>query len=141
MATYTCNFVLSGSGRGGQLTGRGFGGGTPPQLSSSDVLNVSVQWTGQNAPTSLTGYFMFSAAQGANQAAPSPFMNGTSYRCFDTQTASASTGPGQTTFNFPGYTYSGSIVGNYELTFIAEINTGTSSATQWSADPEFDTSN
>lgn len=145
MATYTCNFTIPGAGRGGQLTGAGLGGGQPPVLGSTDTLTVVVKWAGQNstAPAQLTGYFVISAAPAspATQVAPSPFLNGSNYTCFAAQTASASTGPGAVTYTFTGLQYGGGQPGKYELTFTAQAGTiGQPGFTQWSADPEFDTS-
>jgi hypothetical protein len=145
MATVTCYFVVPGGAKGGQLQGRGFGGaGITPVLNNGDSLTVSVQWGGPTVPSALTGYFVFSSAQDSDpsQTAPSPFLNGSNYECFDSQPGQQTTSNGTTTFTFSKqYTYGGGLPGNYELTFIAEINSGTANVTQWSADPEFDTSN
>ncbi len=115
-------------------------------LDPTNTLQVEVTWVGppSSTPDSLTGYLIFSAAsvalnQAANQAAPSPFVNGTRFVCYMTQTASAVAGPGGATFTFPAIQYAGNLRGRYELTFIAESGSG-DTATQWSADPEFDTS-
>jgi hypothetical protein len=143
MATYTCSYVIPGAGRGGRLTGNGLGS-SAPQMVARDVLQVSLQWAGSpsSAPDTLTGYFVISPSQGAPpaQASPSPFKDGSNYRCLLTQVANRASGQGGVTYNFPGLIYFGGLPGNYELTFIAETGTGTLTPTQWSADPEFDTS-
>jgi hypothetical protein len=143
MATYTCSYVIPGAGRGGRLTGNGLGA-SAPVMAARDVLQVSVQWAGppNTAPASLTGYFVFSPSQGADpsQTTPSPFKDGNNYRCLLTQVASQTPGAGGATYNFAGIIYFGGLPGKYELTFIAETGTNTATPTQWSADPEFDTS-
>jgi len=145
MTTHTCNFTIPGAGRGGQLRGPGLGGGQPPVLGSSDTLTVVVTWGGDKntAPPHLTGFFVVSAASNAptSQVAPSPFLNGANFVCLATQTAAASSGPDATKYTFPGLQYSGGQPGKYELTFTAQAgNYGDPGFTQWSADPEFDTS-
>lgn len=145
MATVTCNFTIPGAGRGGQLTGPALGGGQPPILGSTDTLAVVVTWAGQPtaAPAQLTGYFVISAASDApaSQVAPSPFLNGSNYTCFAAQTAPASSGRGAVTYTFTGLQYGGGRPGKYELTFTAQSGViGEPGFTQWSADPEFDTS-
>jgi hypothetical protein len=113
-------------------------------LGANDVLQVSLRWAGSpnTAPDNLIGYFVISPAQGADpgQTAPSPFKDGGAYRCLVSQMAPAMPGNGSVTYNFGGLIYFGGLPGKYELTFIAEAGTGTPTATQWSADPEFDTS-
>ena len=138
-------FHDSGCRQGRTAYGAGLGGGQPPVLGSTDTLTVVVKWAGQNstAPAQLTGYFVISAAPAspATQVAPSPFLNGSNYTCFAAQTASASTGPGAVTYTFTGLQYGGGQPGKYELTFTAQAGTiGQPGFTQWSADPEFDTS-
>ncbi len=144
MATYTCSYVIPGAGRGGRLTGNGFGV-SAPVLGARDVLQVSLRWAGPpaSAPATLTGYFVISTASGAaaSQTAPSPFKDGNNYRCLLTQVANSSPGAGGATYNFAGVIYFGGQAGKYELTFVAEAGTNTPTPTQWSADPEFDTSN
>lgn len=144
MATYTCSYVIPGAGRGGRLTGNGLGA-TAPVLGARDVLQVSLRWAGSpnSAPASLTGYFVISPAQSADsgQTTPSPFKDGNNYRCLVTQVANSSPGGGGATYNFGGLIYFGGLPGKYELTFIAESGTNTPAATQWAADPEFDTGN
>ena len=143
MATYTCSYVIPGAGRGGRLTGNGLGG-SAPVLGARDVLQVSLRWAGppNSAPASLTGYFVISPAQGADsdQPTPSPFKDGNSFRCLLTQVANLTPGNGSATYNFAGLIYFGGLPGRYELTFVAEAGTNTPTPTQWSADPEFDTS-
>src|SRR5881394_30762 len=144
MSALMANYIIPGGGRGGELQGPGFGRGNPPTLTSANPLQVTVQWTGDPgaAPASLTGYFVFTPAQGVTQSAPSPFLVNGFYRCYDTQTANKSSGPGnQIQYLFGGYDYFGGNAGQYELTFVAEIGTGTADAQQWSADPEFETGN
>jgi hypothetical protein len=144
MSNLVCNYTIPGGGRGGRLVGDGFGRGNPPTLGATQTLQVVITWGGapNTAPQTLTGYSIFSSAAPptSNQAAPTPFMNASNYLCYVTQTASASSGPGNTVqFTFPALQYAGNNAGQYELTFIAQVGTG-AAATQWSADPEFDTS-
>lgn len=143
MANITCNFTIPAGGNGGQLTGQGFGAGNPPSLSANDTLTVKVQWAGNSAtaPSSLTAYYVFSQAPNANQIAPSPFLQDDNYVCFKTASASRDANSTPATYTFPALTYSGGLVGRYELTFVAEAYTSTPSCIQWSDDPEFDTSN
>ena len=67
MAVVTCNFTIPGGNQGGKLNGPGFGGSNKT-LNSQDQLQVIVQWNGSTPPTSLTGYFIVTAASGSNQA-------------------------------------------------------------------------
>ena len=97
-------------------------------------------WGGNNPPNSLNGYFVFSPAPdaGSNQAAPSPFLNGSNYLCFQEQVANKSASGQQYTFT-SFMVPTGAAAGNYELTVVVEDARATPS-TQWSEDPEFDTS-
>jgi hypothetical protein len=133
--TVSANFTVPAStNAGGRLQGAGFGA-TTPRLNGGDSLQVVVTWGGNNAPGQLTGYFVFSPAPsaGSNQTAPSPFLNGSNYVCYQSLTASKS-GNGQQ-YTFSSFTVpSGAPAGNYELTLVVD-NAGV----QWSEDPEFDT--
>lgn len=142
MANVTCSFVCAGGARGGKLTGPGFPGGGTPVLNPGDTLTVTVQWAGANPPPAMNGYAIFTRANGSTQNAPSPFKSSSGYICLDPQGGQRSAG-GPTTFSFadPSWQVQAGLGGNYELTFVAEINTGTPSVVQWSADPEFDTTN
>lgn len=142
MANLVCNYTITGGAKGGRLQGTGFPANNST-LNPNDTLQVIVTWTGQNAPSGLSGHLVFSPAPDAgNQVAPSPFKNGGNYVCYQTQTAVVTQGPGQNvTFTFPALTYSATGQGKYELTFVAQAGALTDpSARQWSADPEFDTS-
>ena len=130
--TISANFTIPASATtiGGRLEGAGFGAATP-RLDGGDSIQVVVTWGGNNAPSQLTAYLIFSPAQGASQTGPSPFMNGSNYLCYTSQTASAN---GQR-FTFPSFTIpQGTAAGNYELTIVVD-----NSGMQWSEDPEFDT--
>jgi hypothetical protein len=146
MAILPCNFIIPGgtNNKGGRLQGTGFGGNTPPTLNPSDSLTITVQWGGspQSAPSSLTGHLVFSPAA-SNQTAPSPFLDGVAnYMCYQQYTVGQDAGNGPVTFTFPNLVYGGNVAaGSFELTFVAEQNTNTTAAIQWSEDPEFDTSN
>lgn len=89
-----------------------------------------------NAPASLVGRFIFSPAA-ANQAAPSPFTDGSNYVCYKELTANKSA-DGNATYTFDALTVPATApFGKYELTFVLKDNT-TMPKTQWSQDPEFD---
>jgi hypothetical protein len=135
-STVTCNFTIPASGS--RLQGAGFGA-TTPRLNNGDSLQIVVTWAGSNPPNSLNGYFVFSPAPdaGANQTAPSPFLNGNNYLCFQEQVANKSASGQQYTFTSFAVPTDAS-AGNYELTLVVEDARATPS-TQWSEDPEFDT--
>jgi hypothetical protein len=142
-----CTYTIANGGHGGRLTG-GFPAANPPStdppsLAKSQSLQVVVLWTGPTPPKNgqMTGYLVFSpAAQADNQAAPSPFMHGHNFLCFQKQTPVRSVSGSDLTFTFPALPYNGSAPGKYELTFIAQEGDGNDPhARQWSADPEFDT--
>ena len=154
--TYKCTFTLppanagSNSRLGGKFSsvawtpqaGSGNGIYTPkhgtPILLVGDSIQIVVNPTGNNAPTSLTGTVMISASQDAPQSAPSPFVqnnNANAYLCLlPLGTVSLVSG----VYTFPLTTYNNSNPGAYELTFVAQDATA---GTQWSEDPEFDTGN
>lgn len=136
MVTVTCNLTISAnSNKGGRLEGNGFGAVTP-RLNGGDRLQVVVTWGGNNPPNELNGYFMCSPAGDAtNQSAPSPFLNGGNYVCFQKLVAHAQ---GQQ-YTFGSFTVpTGAVAGSYELTIVVE-DARTTPSTQWSEDPEFDT--
>jgi hypothetical protein len=135
--TVTCNLTVpSNTSAGGRLQGAGFGAVTP-RLNGGDSLQVVVTWGGSNPPSSLNGYFIFSPAAGATQTAPSPFLNGTNYLCFQEQVANKSATGQQ--YSFTAFTVpTGAAAGNYEVTIVVE-NATTPPSVQWSEDPEFDT--
>lgn len=138
MAIVQCNFTITAAGNGGNLAGNGFG--NQNNLNSGDVLQAVVHWAGQNPPSQLNGYFIFSPAGNAppTQASPSPFVSGAKFVCITQQTAQkAANAP---SYTFAGLTYGGGQGGKYELTFVAE-DASTLPPTQWSDDPEFDTGN
>ena len=137
--TVKCNFTIpANTNAGSRLQGAGFGA-TAPRLNGGDSLQIVVTWAGNNPPNSLNGYFIFSPAISAsNQSAPSPFLNGTNYLCFQEQVANKSAQGQQ--YTFASFTVpTGAPAGNYELTVVVEDARATPS-TQWSEDPEFDTS-
>lgn len=140
MATVPCNFTIpADSPNGGGLAGNGFNG--RPTLNSGDILQVIVRCAGSSGPANLTGRFIFSPAGDApsSQTAPSPFLSGSKYVCYTTQTKPQDSGSGGSiTYTFDGITYGGGQQGNFELTFVAEDGS-TAPPTQWSEDPEFDT--
>ena len=137
MATVSANFTVpANSNAGGRLQGAGFGA-TAPRLNGGDSLQIVVTWGGGSAPGTLTGYFIFSPAQsaGSNQTAPSPFLNGTNYLCYQSLTATKSNSGQQYTFAHTNLTVpAGATAGSYELTLVVDNN-----GVQWSEDPEFDT--
>jgi hypothetical protein len=143
---YICKLNVTGVGRGGRLTGPGFGGPTPT-LSAQDTLQVQLTWLVPSIepPEPLNGHFIFSAAQDApsNQGSGSPFLQSNGYcLCYDVQTAQKTISNNQTVYSFTPYTYGGGIQGHYELTFVAEaVPSGGSDSVQWSDDPEFETGN
>ena len=152
MPTCTFRFKIAGPGRGGPLKNRGQSNRSSeppvdvtPLINAQDTLAVTVEWGGNrgNAPDRLRGHFIFAPtpAVQATQVAPSPFLNNGHYTCFTTQFAQLSLAAGEMTYPFAGLTYPGGLAGKYELTFIAEADgTANSKLTQWSVDPEFDTS-
>ncbi len=137
--TVKCNFAIpANTNAGSRLQGAGFGSATP-RLNDGDSLQVVVTWGGPNPPNSLNGYFIFSPAADAagNQSAPSPFLNGRNFLCFQEQVANKSASGQQ--YTFTAFTVpAGAVAGNYEMTMVVEDATNTPS-TQWSEDPEFDT--
>jgi hypothetical protein len=136
-STVTCNFAIpANANTGSRLQGAGFG--VANQLNGGDSLQVVVTWGGNNPPNSLNGYFIFSPAEGAGSSqGPSPFFNGSNYLCFQEQVANKSASGQQYAFT-PFTVPTGSAAGNYELTVVVEDARATPS-TQWSEDPEFDT--
>ena len=136
-STVTCNFAIpANANNGSRLQGAGFG--VANQLNGGDSLQVVVTWGGNNPPNSLNGYFIFSPAAGAgNSQGPSPFFNGSNYLCFQEQVANKHASGQQYAFT-PFTLPTGSAAGNYELTVVVEDARATPS-TQWSEDPEFDT--
>ena len=137
-STVTCNFSIpANANNGSRLQGAGFGSAN--RLNGGDSLQVVVTWGGNNPPNSLNGYFIFSPAEDAgNNQGPSPFFNGSNYLCFQEQVANKSASGQQYTFT-PFTVPTGTAAGNYELTVVVEDARATPS-TQWSEDPEFDTS-
>jgi hypothetical protein len=136
--TVSANFTVpANTSAGGRLQGAGFGA-TTPRLNGGDSLQVVVTWGGNNPPGQLTGYFVFSPAPsaGSNQSAPSPFLSGTNYLCFQSLAATKSNAGQQYTFTHTNFTVPSSApAGNYELTLVVDNGAGQ----QWSEDPEFDT--
>lgn len=141
MSDINATFYLPAGLQSGMLTG-GFVGGN--QLSNPGSLNVTVVYpaAAANAPSSLTGTFVLTASPlgDSNQAAPSPFTISAANQAFKCITSisapPAPAGDSATNYVFTGIAYPGGLRGNYELTFI--VSDGT---TQWSIDPEFDTTN
>ena len=142
-----CFYIIPANLKGARLQGSGFPPTDPrPTMTSGGALTMRVHFAGNPAmaPAQLTGYFIFSAAPSAppNQVYPSPFVDSAGhYQCFQQQTALKSTAPGTADYDFTPLNYSGGLVGEYELTFVAEAYTGTPNVVQWSADPEFETGN
>jgi len=128
-----CNYTIS-SADGARLTGAGFGS-TVPTLTSGESLSVVVQWSPQSPPATLKGYMIISpAANVPNQTVPSPFVQSNGQPlCYKSWTVSRQ----NNAYTFGGLTYAGGKAGKYEMTFVAEHPT---QGTQWSEDPEFDTS-
>jgi hypothetical protein len=135
MATVTANFTVpANTPNGGRLQGAGFGA-TAPRMNRGDVLNISVNWAGSNTPGSLTAYLIISPVQTSNQTAPSPFVNNGNYVCFLALSGNKAANGSQYSFSSQLLTIpSNAVAGQYELTLVVE-NEGT----QWSEDPEFDT--
>ncbi len=141
MKNVTCTFTIVADANGGNLTG-GFDNGAT--LESGDSLTVTVVYPAANgAPGSLDGVFVFSASPfaGRSQTAPSPFVRGANgkFVCVTTKTATGVATGNTTEYPFASIPYGGGLVGVYELTFVA-IDKSTTPPTQWSEDPEFDTS-
>jgi hypothetical protein len=135
-----CQLNITGVGRGGKLTGPGFG--PTPTLQKNDTLQVQVTWMVPTiaAPDVLNGHFVFSAKD-EDQANGTPFLQPSGYvQCYDVQTGQQSQNNNQTVYTFKSYTYGGGLPGSYELTFVADaVPSGSSDLVQWSEDPEFET--
>jgi hypothetical protein len=135
--TNQCNFTIpANSNNGGRLTGDGFNG--VPTLQNGDTLQVIVRWAGNNPPQQINGYTMITPSGGSSESSPSPFLTSGNFVCYLANTIGKDANT--PSYTFPPLTYNGGEPGSYELTFVAEVTSG-STTMQWSEDPEFETGN